>query len=73
MTNSNSLAGSQQAAVDAALVVLKSMGLSLDDLTVSRCDRAAVPTFADYVPVVSATVTDGTRRAYGSYWNRVTE
>jgi len=29
-----------------------------------------VPTFAEYVPVVSATVTDGTRRAYGSYWNR---
>jgi len=33
MTNPNSPAGSQQAAVDAALVVLKSMGLSLDDLT----------------------------------------
>jgi integrase/recombinase XerC len=32
-----------------------------------------VPTFADYVPVVSATVTAGTRKAYGSYWNRVTE
>ena len=25
------------------------------------------------VPVVSALVTDGCRRAYGSYWNRVTE
>jgi integrase/recombinase XerC len=32
-----------------------------------------VPTFAEYVPVVSATVTDGTRKAYGSYWNRVVE
>jgi integrase len=32
-----------------------------------------VPTFAGYVPVVSATVTDGTRKAYGSYWNRVVE
>ena len=30
-----------------------------------------MPTFADYVPVVSAAVTGGTRRAYGSYWNRV--
>jgi integrase/recombinase XerC len=66
-------AGSQQAAVDTALVVLKSMGLSLDDLTAAPRDRAAVPTFADYVPVVSAAVTDGTRRAYGSYWNRVVE
>jgi hypothetical protein len=25
------------------------------------------------VPVVSALVSTGTRRAYGSYWNRVTE
>jgi integrase/recombinase XerC len=32
-----------------------------------------VPTFAEYVPVVSAAVTAGTRRAYGSYWNRVLE
>jgi integrase/recombinase XerC len=32
-----------------------------------------VPTFAEYVPVVAATVTAGTRRAYGSYWNRVVD
>jgi len=73
MTSPNSPAGSQQAAVDAALVVLKSMGLSPDDLAAAPRDRAAVPTFADYVPVVSAAVTDGTRKAYGSYWNRVAE
>ena len=36
-------------------------------------DRAVVPTFAEYVPVVSAAVTAGTRRAYGSYWNRIVE
>jgi integrase/recombinase XerC len=72
MTNPNSPAGSRQAAVDAALVVLKSMGLSPDDLTVAPGQRKAVPTFAEYVPVVSAQVTDGTRKAYGSYWNRVT-
>ena len=46
MTSPNSPAGSQQAAVDAALLVLKSMGLSLDDLTAAPRDRAAVPTFA---------------------------
>jgi site-specific recombinase XerD len=66
-------AASQRAAVDAALLVLKSMGLSLDDLPAAPGPRAPVPTFADYVPVVSAGVTDGTRRAYGSYWNRVVE
>jgi integrase len=73
MTSLKSPAGSQQAAVDAALAVLKSMGLSPGDLTAAPRDRAAVPTFADYVPVVSAAVTGGTRRACGSYWNRVTE
>jgi integrase/recombinase XerC len=73
MSNPDSPAGSQQAAVEAALVVLKSMGLSLDDLTAAPRGRAVVPTFAEYVPVVSAAVTDGTRRAYGTYWNRVVE
>ena len=32
-----------------------------------------MPTFADYVPIVSAAVTPGTLKAYGSYWNRVVE
>ena len=65
-------AAPQQAAVDAALVVLKSMGLTLEDLAAPG-QRPDVPTFADYVPVVSAAVTDGTRKAYGSYWNRVVD
>jgi hypothetical protein len=38
---------SQQAAVDAALLVLKSMGLSLEDLTAAPGQRPAVPTFAE--------------------------
>jgi integrase/recombinase XerC len=67
------LAPSQQAAVDAALLVLKSMGLSPEDLAAATTQRLPVPTFAEYVPVVSAAVTDGTRRAYGTYWNRITE
>jgi len=37
--------------------------------------RPAAPpadaTFTEYIPVVSAAVSAGTRRAYGSYWNRV--
>ena len=44
------------------------------DLTAVPRERPErVPTFAEYVPVVSAAVTDGTRKAYGSYWNRVVE
>ncbi len=72
-TTPASPAGSQQAAVEAALLILERMGLSPGDLTSVRSDRKPVPTFAEYVPVVSAAVTDGTRKAYGSYWNRVTE
>jgi len=64
---------SQQAVVEAALVLLERMGLSPADLTAVSRERPAAPTFAEYVPVVSAAVTPGTRRAYGSYWNRVVE
>ena len=64
---------SRQAAVEAALVLLERMGLSQADLAGVPHARRPVPTFAEYVPVVSAAVSDGTRRAYGSYWNRVIE
>ena len=64
---------SRQAAVEAALVLLERMGLSPADLAGVPHARRPVPTFAEYVPVVSAAVSDGTRRAYGSYWNRVIE
>ena len=64
---------SRQAVVEAALVVLERMGLSPADLVVVPQPRKPVPTFAEYVPVVSAAVSAGTRRACGSYWNRVIE
>lgn len=60
-------AGSQQAAVDAALLILERMGLSPDDLTAATRQRLPVPTFADYVPVVSAAVTDGARIGSGRW------
>ena len=63
---------SQQAVVDAALVLLERMGLSPADLQAVPQNRQ-LPTFAEYVPVVSAAVSDGCRRAYGSYWNRIVE
>ena len=49
------------------------MGLSPADLAAVPQPRKPVPTFAEYVPVVSAAVSAGTRRAYGSYWNRIVE
>jgi len=69
----SSPAASQQAAVDAARLVLQSMGLSLDDLIAAPSNWKPMPTFAEYVPVVRATVTPGTLKTYGSYWNRVVE
>jgi hypothetical protein len=64
---------SQEAVIEAALVLLERMGLSPADLAVVPQRRKPVPTFAEYVPVVSAAVSAGTRRAYGSYWNRIVE
>jgi integrase len=64
-------AASRQAVVEAALVLLEQMGLTPADLAAVPPNRPEVPTFAEYVPVVSAAVSAGTRRAYGSYWNRV--
>jgi integrase/recombinase XerC len=61
----------RQAVIDAALVLLDRMGLSPQDLLAVPRERPVLPTFAEYIPVVAAAVTAGTRRAYGSYWNRV--
>jgi integrase/recombinase XerC len=62
---------SRQAVMEAALVLLERMGLTPADLAAVPQNRPEVPTFAEYVPVVFAAVSAGTRRAYGSYWNRV--
>ncbi|MFC4017528.1 tyrosine-type recombinase/integrase [Micromonospora sp. GCM10011542] len=62
-----------RAELDAARLLLARMGISPADLVDAASDRPPAPTFAEYVPVVSAAVSDGTRRAYGSYWKRVLE
>ena len=54
-------------------MLLERMGLSPADLAAVPQPCLPVPTFAEYVPVVSAAVSAGTRRAYSSYWNRVIE
>jgi hypothetical protein len=50
---------SQQAVVEAALVLLKRMGLTPADLTAVPQHRTPVPTFAGYIPVVSARSAPG--------------
>jgi hypothetical protein len=66
-------AGPGQAVVDAAMLVLERMGLTPADLLAAPAARPAALTFAEYIPVVSALVSDGCRKAYGLYWTRVTE
>ncbi|MER6758468.1 integrase [Micromonospora echinofusca] len=62
-----------RAELDAARLLLSRMGISPTDLVEAASDRPPAPTFAECVPVVAAAVSDGTRRAYGSYWKRVLE
>ncbi|MET7423645.1 tyrosine-type recombinase/integrase [Dactylosporangium sp. NPDC005555] len=59
------------AELDAARLLLARLGVSPADLLGLVDARTPAPTFAEYVPVVSAAVTDSSRRAYRSYWNRV--
>ena len=53
--------------------MLQRMGVSPADLLEIHPHRPPAPTFAEYVPVVAGAVSAGTRRAYGSYWNRVVD
>ena len=73
MTIATDPSTSEQAVVEAALVLLERMGLSPEDLITRPRQRPVLPTFTEYGPVVWAAVTAGTRRAYGAYWNRVLE
>ena len=61
------------AELQAARLVLARMGLTPADLLATNtADAPVVPTLAQYIPTVAATVSPGTLRAYGSYWNRIT-
>ena len=71
MSAHESAAPLRTAELDAARLLLARMGLSAHDLLDSPAARPPVPTFAAYVSVVAAAVGDGTRRVYGSYWNRI--
>jgi site-specific recombinase XerC len=52
-------------------MLLEKIGINPADLMRAPADSAGAPTFADYIPRVSGAVSNGTRRVYGSYWNRV--
>jgi hypothetical protein len=45
------------------------MGVDPADLLRDPDHRPPASTFTEYIPIVSAAVSAGTRRTYGSYWN----
>ena len=57
--------------IEAARLLLEKMGVDLADLLATPAERLEVPVFEDYIPEVSEAVSDGTRRVYAPYWNRV--
>ncbi len=61
----------RRAELDAARLLLDRMGITPADLVAAARPRVAIPTLAEYGPRVRQTVGDGTRRVYGSYWNRI--
>ncbi len=59
--------------LDAARLLLARLGVSPTDLMAATPHRVPAPTFANYIPIVEAAVSSGTRRVYGSYWNGIIE
>ncbi|OLZ46227.1 integrase [Amycolatopsis coloradensis] len=67
-------AGQDRAAnLDAARLLLSSLGITPADLLDTAAPRPPAPTFAVYVPVVSDAVSPGTRKTYQPYWNYVVD
>ena len=52
-------------------MLLEKMGVDPADLLHTSAISSQAPAFADYIPRVSGAVSAGTRRVYGTYWNRV--
>ncbi|WP_218160447.1 site-specific integrase [Amycolatopsis marina] len=73
MSRSDSCHADRTAELDAARLLLARMGVSPADLMDNPVQKPPLPTFAEYVPVVAAAVSAGSRRVYGSYWTRVVE
>jgi integrase/recombinase XerC len=61
----------QLSEIEAARMLLAKMGVSPADLLRSSKAPSKAPVFCDYIPRVSKAVSPGTRRVYGTYWNRI--
>ena len=65
--------GASASDIAAARLLLQKMGIDPADSLQDPAGTSEIPTFADYIPRVSQAVSDGTRRVYSTYWNRVVE
>jgi integrase/recombinase XerC len=63
----------QASDIAAARLLLEKMGIDPADLLQGPAESPEIPTFGDYIPRVSQAVSDGARRVYRTYWNRVVE
>jgi integrase len=61
----------QLSEIEAARMLLAKMGISSADLLCSSATPSEAPVFSDYIPRVPKAVSPGTRRVYGTYWNRI--
>jgi integrase len=66
-----SKASLDSAGLEAARLLLERMGISPSDLLEGGPVRPAAPIFAEYVPIVRASISAGTLRCYGTYFDRV--
>ncbi len=67
----NGQAAATRADVEAALMLLERLGVHPEQLLSGRTPRVDMPTFDAYIDRVRGVVTDGTRRVYTTYWQRV--
>ena len=67
----NALTNGAAADLDAARTLLARLGITPEQHLGTAAKPTEMPTFDDYIERVAQAVSDGTRRAYTSYWNRI--
>jgi integrase len=67
----NGITHPDAAELSAARTLLARLGITPEQLIGATARHAEMPTFNDYIERVSQAVSDGTRRVYTSYWNRI--
>lgn len=64
--------GGAREEVEAVRVLMARLNLDPADLT-AHTGHSSAPAFAEYVPLVAASVSAGTRRTYGPYWRQLVD